>query len=78
MKLLVILIALTNPVQAALLANIQTTRGMIVVDLQYDKAPQAVANLMTMAQGTRSRIVEKTGAITTAPLLYRREFFSSR
>ncbi len=75
MKFLAILITFSCPVQAALLANVQTTQGTIVVELQYDKAPQAVANFITLAQGTRSRIVQSTGAITYAPLYIGENFF---
>jgi peptidyl-prolyl cis-trans isomerase A (cyclophilin A) len=75
MKFLAILITLVCPAQAALLANFQTTHGNVTVELQYDKAPQAVANFITLAQGTRSRIVQNTGAITKAPLYIGEKFF---
>jgi peptidyl-prolyl cis-trans isomerase A (cyclophilin A) len=75
MKLFALLVTFSGPVQAALLANVQTTQGTIVVELQYDKAPQAVANFITLAQGTRSRIVQNTGAITNAPLYIGEKFF---
>lgn len=75
MKFLAVFLALASPTHAALLANFQTDRGTVVVELQYQKAPQAVANFITMAQGTRSRVVQSTGAVTQAPMYVGEKFF---
>ncbi len=53
----------------------QTTLGNVQVELQYEKAPQAVANFITLAQGTRSRIHPTTGAVFNAPLYIGEKFF---
>lgn len=74
-KIVPLLLALAAPLQAELLATFQTTRGNVVVELQYDKAPQAVANFITLAQGTRTRRHEATGAVTNAPLYAGEKFF---
>ncbi|RYD20568.1 MAG: peptidylprolyl isomerase [Verrucomicrobiaceae bacterium] len=65
---------LAAPLHAELLATFQTTRGNVVVELQYDKAPQAVGNFITLSQGTRSRITAN-GAVTNAPLYVGEKFF---
>ncbi|GAA5125522.1 peptidylprolyl isomerase [Luteolibacter yonseiensis] len=52
-----------GPLHAELLATFQTTRGNVTVVLQYDKAPQAVANFITLAQGTRALVNPADGAI---------------
>lgn len=75
MKIVSVLLALACPLHAELLATIQTTRGDVVVELQYDKAPQAVANFITLAQGTRTRLHEASGAVTNAPLYVGEKLF---
>ncbi len=75
MKVVSILLALAATVQAELTATLQTTRGNVAIALQYDKAPQAVANFITLAQGTRTRLHEATGAVTNAPLYVGEKFF---
>jgi peptidyl-prolyl cis-trans isomerase A (cyclophilin A) len=75
MKVVTILLALVATVQAELTATLQTTRGNVAIALQYDKAPQAVANFITLAQGTRTRLHEATGAVTNAPLFVGEKFF---
>jgi peptidyl-prolyl cis-trans isomerase A (cyclophilin A) len=64
---IVILLALTTPLHAELLATMATSRGNVVVDLQYSVAPQAVANFMTLAQGSRSWVDSSTGKIRKVP-----------
>jgi hypothetical protein len=54
-------ILLAGTADAALLANFQTSRGTVVIDLQYTKAPQTVANFITLAQGTRSWVDPVSG-----------------
>lgn len=67
MKWLLLFLALIGPAQAALLANFQTSRGTVIIDLQYTKAPQAVANFITLSQGTRAWVDPITGAVRQAP-----------
>jgi peptidyl-prolyl cis-trans isomerase A (cyclophilin A) len=69
------LLALASPLHAELRAVFQTTVGNVQVTLQYDTAPQAVANFMTLAQGTRGRLDPQTGAITHAPLYVGEKFY---
>jgi peptidyl-prolyl cis-trans isomerase A (cyclophilin A) len=73
--LLFLLIALSAATHGALIAHVATDRGTIVVELQHDSAPQAVANFMTLAQGSRNRVDPRTGAVTNAPLYIGEKFF---
>lgn len=66
-KPIFLLIALAGCVQAELLATFHTTQGNVVVALQYDTAPQAVANFITLAQGTRPWVDSSTGRIRKEP-----------
>ena len=75
MKPILFLIVLAGQLSAELLATFQTTQGNVLVALQYDKAPQAVANFITLAQGTRDRMDPASGAITNAPLYIGEKFF---
>lgn len=75
MRFAPLLLLLAAPLHAELLATFQTTRGNVVVALQYDKAPQAVANFITLSQGTRTRIDPATGALTRTPLYVGEKFF---
>lgn len=67
--------ALVCPLQAALLAHVQTSLGTIHVELQYDKAPQAVANFITLAKGTRAHLDPVTGALSYKPYYVGEKFF---
>ncbi len=76
MKLAVaLLIALTAPLYAALLADVQTTAGNIQVELEYTQAPQAVANFITLANRTRAHIDPATGALSYQPFYIGEKFF---
>jgi cyclophilin family peptidyl-prolyl cis-trans isomerase len=66
-KPIVFLVALACPVQAALLATFQTTQGNVIVELQYATAPQAVANFITLAEGTRAWVDPHDGWVRKAP-----------
>ncbi len=66
-KPLFLLITLVCPLQAELLAHFHTTQGDVTVTLKYDKAPHAVANFITLAQGTRRWLDPATGAIRMMP-----------
>lgn len=75
MKALLFLMVTATVANAALIAHVATDRGVIDVELQHAKAPQTVANFITLAQGTRSRVDPKSGAVTSAPLYTGEKFF---
>lgn len=75
MKFAALLIALACPLQAELFTVFETSLGNVQVALQYQKAPQAVANFITLAQATRSRIDPATGAVIRSPLYIGEKFF---
>lgn len=60
---------------AAFLAHIDTTEGRITAELQFDKAPLAVANFVTLAEGTRPHINPDTGGLSTAPYYIGESFY---
>jgi peptidyl-prolyl cis-trans isomerase A (cyclophilin A) len=66
-RFLTLLIALAGPLHADLLAHVQTTQGNVDVVMQYATAPQAVANFITLAQGTRPWVDPINGRIRTDP-----------
>jgi peptidyl-prolyl cis-trans isomerase A (cyclophilin A) len=74
-RFLVFLIALAGSLHAELLAVFHTSLGNVEVALQYDKAPQAVANFITLAEATRTRIDPFTGAVIRSPLYVGEKFF---
>lgn len=74
MRFAPLLVLFATPLHAELLATFQTSQGSIIVALQYDKAPQAVANFITLSQGTRARI-DARGAVVRAPLYSGEKFF---
>jgi peptidyl-prolyl cis-trans isomerase A (cyclophilin A) len=65
-KFLIPLLILAAPLHAKLLATFHTTQGNVVVELQYDKTPQTVANFITLAEGTRPWVDPFTGAVRKA------------
>ncbi len=69
------LLAAALPAQAQLLATIETTEGDVVVELQHEAAPLAVANFMTLAKGTRTRLDPLTGSLTREPLFVGEKFY---
>ncbi|GAA5480812.1 peptidylprolyl isomerase [Haloferula sargassicola] len=73
--ILVLAAALPSTAPAALLAHVSTTVGDITVELQYDKAPQAVANFITLTEGTRAHIDADTGALSHEPYYIGEKFF---
>ncbi len=76
MKAPLFLLLVSNTMaNAALVARVATDRGTIDVELQHAKAPQAVANFITLAQGTRNRLDPATGAIIDSPLYVGEKFF---
>ncbi len=66
-KFFVFVITLVCPLQAELIARFHTTQGPVDVVLQYTTAPQAVANFMTLAQGSRPWVNPKNGSIRSEP-----------
>ena len=81
-KLLLSLVALALAARAevndgeGLVAQIATNRGTIAVILEYEKAPKTVANFITLAEGTRTRIDPTTGKLTRQPLYNGQTFYS--
>lgn len=74
-RVLLLLALLAPPLPADLIARITTDRGSLDVVLLPEVAPQAVANFITLSQGTRSRVDAVTGAVTDAPLYVGEKFF---
>lgn len=75
MKGLILCMALCGEVHAELLAYVATTQGTITVALQHERAPQAVANFICLAQGTRRHISPRTGVVTNEPYYTGEKFF---
>jgi peptidyl-prolyl cis-trans isomerase A (cyclophilin A) len=75
LKSILIILALSCPLHAELLAHLQTTQGEVIIELQYTKAPQAVANFITLSQGTRKRLDMATGTVTNRPFYIGEKFF---
>jgi peptidyl-prolyl cis-trans isomerase A (cyclophilin A) len=63
-RLGLLLMLLVTPLHAELHATFQTSRGDVIVALQYDKTPQTVANFITLASGSRNHLDPLTGAIS--------------
>lgn len=74
-KPILLLAVLVCPLHADLIAHVQTTAGNVDVVLQYQKAPQAVANFVGLAQGTRARIHPETGAVIRSPMYVGETFY---
>lgn len=74
-KPILLLAVLVCPLHADLIAHVQTTAGNVDVILQYQKAPQAVANFIGLAQGTRARIHPETGAVIQSPMYVGETFY---
>jgi cyclophilin family peptidyl-prolyl cis-trans isomerase len=66
-KWLPLFLVFTGFAEASLLATMQTSRGNVVIELQYNKAPQTVANYITLAEGTRAWVDPTTGAVKKSP-----------
>lgn len=76
MKFLIPLLSLlAAPLHAELLATFHTTQGDVVVALQYDKTPLAVANFIGLAQGRRSWFDGQTGAVVRKPFFIGEKFY---
>jgi len=73
--LLLTMLCLMGVVHAELLAHVDTTEGRVTVSLQYDEAPLAVANFITLAEGTRPHVDAATGALSTKPFYVGESFF---
>jgi peptidyl-prolyl cis-trans isomerase A (cyclophilin A) len=65
--LTILFLSATTASQAALEADFLTTRGTITVRLEYQKAPKAVASLITLSQGTRSWYEPADGSVRREP-----------
>jgi peptidyl-prolyl cis-trans isomerase A (cyclophilin A) len=66
-RLLALVFTLICPLQAELVARFHTTQGTVDVVLQFTTAPQAVANFITLAQGSRPWVDSSNGRIRTDP-----------
>eukprot|EP00095_Tigriopus_kingsejongensis_P009037 snap_masked-scaffold3852_size7294-processed-gene-0.3 protein:Tk09037 transcript:snap_masked-scaffold3852_size7294-processed-gene-0.3-mRNA-1 annotation:"peptidylprolyl isomerase" len=51
------------PVSAQIYADVTTTLGDFSIELYHEDSPKAVANLITLAEGTRAWIDSTTGAV---------------
>ena len=60
-------LAILSQAQAALEADIVTSRGTVTVQLEYVKTPKAVANFITLAQGSRAWVDSRNGAVKQEP-----------
>lgn len=67
MKPIVVLALLVGSLEAGLVATVNTSRGSIAVELLYETAPQAVANFITLSQGTRRWLDPRDGTVRAAP-----------
>ncbi|BCU76762.1 peptidylprolyl isomerase [Luteolibacter sp. LG18] len=59
------LAALPLPAIAQVFADIQTSQGTFTCQLNHAETPKAVANFVTLAEGTRTWLDETTGAVST-------------
>ena len=50
-----------------LIARCETSKGVVLVSLEFEKAPLTVANFMTLAEGTRAWIDPSDGSIQSKP-----------
>jgi len=62
-KAIFLLLAFICPLQAQLNATIQTTKGNVVVQLQYNLVPKTVANFITLANGSRPWVDSRSGKV---------------
>jgi peptidyl-prolyl cis-trans isomerase A (cyclophilin A) len=74
-SILFFMVCLTMHASAALLAHVGTDKGMITVELRPDIAPQAVANFITLAQGTRASLDPTTGRVVNKTFYSGEKFF---
>lgn len=58
---------LAGRARAALEADITTSKGVVTVVLEHTKAPRAVANFMTLADGSRRWVDSRNGAVNDGP-----------
>jgi hypothetical protein len=68
-RLLILMVMglLAGRARAALEADITTSRGVVTVVLEHAKAPRAVANFMTLADGSRHWVDSRNGAVNDGP-----------
>ena len=56
-------------------ADIITSRGTVTIQLEHVKTPRAVANFITLAQGSRSWVDSRSGAVKDDPFFAGLPFF---
>lgn len=65
MRLLCLLFFPALPASAQIFAEVSTTLGDFSVELYHEEAPKAVANFVTLAEGTRAWVDSGTGEVRT-------------
>jgi peptidyl-prolyl cis-trans isomerase A (cyclophilin A) len=60
-------VLLASAARANLEADITTSQGMVTVVLEHARAPRAVANFMTLADGSRRWVDSRNGAVNDGP-----------
>lgn len=65
---LVALVFVPIPSRAAMEADVTTSRGVVTIDLAYAQTPRAVANFITLAEGSRDWVSGSSGAVNDGPL----------
>ncbi|WP_367871460.1 peptidylprolyl isomerase [Luteolibacter sp. Populi] len=67
--------ALPGSLEAALEADLVTSRGTVTIQLEYAKTPKAVASFLTLAQGSAWWVDARTGAVEDDPFFDGLSFF---
>lgn len=63
MRLLFLLFCPALPASAQIFADVSTTLGDFSIELYHEDSPKAVANFMTLAEGTRAWVDSTTGEV---------------
>jgi peptidyl-prolyl cis-trans isomerase A (cyclophilin A) len=64
-----------NSVHAGIEVDFITTRGTITAVMEHEKAPKAVANLLSLANGTRAYVDPSTGRVMRGAFFEGADFF---
>jgi cyclophilin family peptidyl-prolyl cis-trans isomerase len=68
-------LALATAATGALEVDFVTTRGTITATMEYARTPQAAANLLTLAQGSRGWVDSRTGKVLAGSFFTGQTFF---